>query len=354
MHRPVAPFASAAIIPAERGAVFKKIKSTKAEARRLLVARTAIRDPAQPGIDVTRTSGRIHIGISGWRYPGWRGTFYPADLKQASELRYASGRMQTIEINGTHYSLQAPDSWRRWYADTPPGFVFSVKGSRYLTHMLRFRGETATTACANFFAQGLFALKDKLGPLLWQFPPSLRFDPAHMERFLSLLPPDTEAALALARRHDARVREPYLQIDRKRALRHAVEVRHDSFVDPAFVKLLRRHKVALVVSDSTEAWPQFEDLSARFVYIRLHGTETKYSGEYADAALERWARRIEAWSRGTQPDDARLAAPALQPPRAATRDVYCYFDNDTKTQAPFDAGRLMDRLRLHAHDAAPQ
>nr|WP_258180697.1 DUF72 domain-containing protein [Burkholderia multivorans] len=303
---------------------------------------------------MTEKTGSIHIGISGWRYDGWRGTFYPEGLKQAAELRYASGRMQTIEINGTHYSLQALASWRRWYDDTPPGFTFSVKGARYLTHMLRFRDETATVACANFFAQGLLALKDKLGPILWQFPPSLRFDPAHMERFLSLLPHDTQAALELAQRHDRRVRTPYLEIDRKRALRHAIEVRHASFVAPAFVELLRRHKVALVVSDSTEPWPHLEDLSANFVYMRLHGTETKYSGEYADAALERWARRIDAWRRGAQPDDAHLAAPALSPPRARTRDVYCYFDNDAKTNAPFDAQRLMERLGVHAHEAAAE
>lgn len=307
-----------------------------------------------PGIDVKSTTGEIHIGISGWRYDGWRGTFYPKGLKQAAELQYASGRMQTIEINGTHYSLQSLASWRRWYDETPPGFTFSVKGSRYLTHMLRFRDETATAACANFFAQGLLALNDKLGPILWQFPPSLRFDPEHMERFLSLLPPDTEAALALAHQHDRRVKTPYLQIDRKRKLRHAVEVRHASFVDPAFVKLLRRHKAALVVSDSTEAWPQFEDLTARFVYMRLHGTETKYSGAYSDASLDRWARRITSWRGGAQPADAHLAAPDLAPPRAQRRDVYCYFDNDVKTKAPFDAGRLMERLGLHPHEPPPE
>jgi uncharacterized protein YecE (DUF72 family) len=301
---------------------------------------------------VTSPSARIHIGISGWRYAGWRGTFYPQGLKQADELRYAASRLQTIEINGTHYSLQSLASWRRWYDETPPGFTFAVKGARYLTHMLRFRDETATVACANFFAQGLLALNDKLGPLLWQFPPSLRFDPDHMEHFLGLLPHDTEAALALAQRHDGRVRTPYLEIDRKRALRHAIEVRHASFVDPAFVKLLRRHAVALVVSDSTEPWPQFEDLSADFVYMRLHGTETKYSGEYSDESLDRWAQRIETWSRGAQPADARLAAPDLAPPRAHARAVYCYFDNDTKTRAPFDARRLMARLGVRAHDAA--
>ncbi|MEC5406391.1 DUF72 domain-containing protein [Paraburkholderia sp. MPAMCS5] len=298
------------------------------------------------------TAGQIHIGISGWRYKGWRGTFYPEGLKQATELRYAAERMQTIEINGTHYSLQSLDSWQHWYADTPPGFIFAVKGARYLTHLLRFRDETATVACANFFAQGLLALKEKLGPILWQFPPSLRFDPEHMERFLSLLPRDTEAARSLAQQHDKRVKTPYVETERKRTLRHAVEVRHESFVDAAFVKLLRHHKVALVVSDSTEAWPQFEDLSAGFVYLRLHGTQTKYSGAYPDASLERWADRIASWSHGSQPADARLAAPDLQPPRARTRDVYCYFDNDAKTNAPFDAQRLMERLALHAREAA--
>jgi len=304
------------------------------------------------GSDVTSKSGEIHIGISGWRYDGWRGTFYPKGLKQAAELRYASRRMQTIEINGTHYSLQALDSWRHWYDDTPAGFTFSVTGARYLTHMLRFRDDTATVACANFFAQGLLALKDKLGPILWQFPPSLRFDPHHMTRFLDLLPHDTEAALALAKRHDGRVRTPYLEIDRKRAMRHAIEIRHPSFVNSGFVKLLRRHKVALVVSDSTEPWPQFDDLSAGFVYMRLHGTETKYSGEYSDASLEHWACKIESWRRGEQPADARLIAPDLPPPHARARDVYCYFDNDAKTNAPFDARRLMERLDVDAHDTA--
>nr|WP_244109019.1 DUF72 domain-containing protein [Burkholderia anthina] len=301
--------------------------------------------------DVNRTSGEIHIGISGWRYDGWRGTFYPNRLRQAAELRYASGRMQTIEINRTHYGLQSLASWRRWYDETPPGFTFSVKGARYLTHMLRFRDEAATAGCANFFAQGLLALNDKLGPILWQFPASLQFDPDHMARFLDLLPRDTDAALALAQRHDRRVRTPYLQIDRNRPLRHAIEVRHASFVDPAFVTLLRRHDVALVVSDSTEPWPQFADLSTDFVYMRLHGTETKYSGEYSDASLEQWAQRIESWRDGAQPADARLAAPGLPPPRARTRDVYCYFDNDAKTNAPFDAQRLMERLGVHAHEA---
>jgi uncharacterized protein YecE (DUF72 family) len=213
--------------------------------------------------------GDVRIGISGWRYKGWRDSFYPHGLRQAAELQFASSLFQTIEINGTHYSLQSLDSWRHWYAETPADFVFSVKGARYLTHLLRFRDDSARVASANFFAQGLLALNEKLGPILWQFPPSFGFEPAAMERFLRFLPRDTAAALSLATQHDERVRTPYVSVDRKRTLRHAVEIRHASFLDPAFVEMLRQYEVALVVFDSTEPWPLAEDLTADFVYIRL-------------------------------------------------------------------------------------
>lgn len=296
--------------------------------------------------------GEVRIGISGWRYKGWRESFYPRGLKQASELRFAAATFQSIEINGTHYSLQSLDNWQRWYAETPADFVFSVKGARYLTHMLRFRDESARVGFANFLAQGLLALKEKLGPVLWQFPPSFRFDATVMERFLGLLPRDTNAALSLAGQHDARVKTPYLAATRKRRLRHAVEVRHASFVDPAFVSLLRQHGVGLVVSDSTEAWPHVEDVTSDFIYIRLHGTESKYAGAYSDAALERWAARIEAWRRGSQPSDAHLIAPELPMKSSSARDVFCYFDNDVKTQAPFDAQRLMALLGLQRTEPA--
>ncbi|PRX27016.1 uncharacterized protein YecE (DUF72 family) [Paraburkholderia sp. BL18I3N2] len=292
--------------------------------------------------------GDVRIGISGWRYKGWRDSFYPRGLKQAAELQFASSLFQSIEINGTHYSLQSLDSWRHWYAETPADFIFSVKGARYLTHLLRFRDDSAQVASANFFAQGLLALNEKLGPILWQFPPSFRFEPAAMERFLRFLPRDTAAALSLAKQHDARVKTPYVSMDRKRRLRHAVEIRHASFMDPAFIELLRQYDTALVVSDSTESWPLAEDVTADFVYIRLHGTESRYSGAYADEALDDWAARIDAWRRGSQPADARLIAPHRQPPARARRDVYCYFDNDAKTHAPFDAQRLIERLGLQA------
>ena len=223
----------------------------------------------------------VRIGISGWRYDGWRGTFYPDRLAQRRELEFASRAVQTIEINGTHYGLQSPASFRHWHDETPDAFVFSVKGARYLTHMLRFRDGSANVACANFFAQGLLALNAKLGPILWQFPPNYHFHADRLERFLALLPHDTEAARRLAARHDARVIEPWIEIDRNRPMRHAIEIRHASFVAPAFVDLLRRYRVALVVSHSTEPWPYAEDATADFAYVRLHGSAAKYAGAYS-------------------------------------------------------------------------
>ena len=288
--------------------------------------------------------GHIRVGISGWRYAGWRGAFYPSGLTQARELEYASRRMQTIEVNGSHYALQTPSSYARWYEATPRGFVFSVKSPRYLTHILRFRDADASRkAMANFFASGLFMLKEKLGPILWQFPPSFKFDAALFESMLRLLPRNTEEAAALAREHDRHVKDTCLQPDRKRRLRHAIEVRHGSFCNDAFVAMLRKYHAAIVVSDSVKDWPYFEDLTAGFVYMRLHGTQTLYSGKYGDAALERWAARMKAWASGAEPPDARRIAASAAPKRSG-RDVFCYFDNDIKAQAPDDACRLMHKL----------
>lgn len=288
----------------------------------------------------------IHIGISGWRYAGWRGVFYPRGLAQARELDYASRAVDTIEINGSHYSLQTIGSYRSWYEATPEHFVFSVKGPRYLTHMLRFRDESARPAIANFFASGVLALEEKLGPFLWQFPPNFPFDATRLERFLSLLPRTIDEALALARRHDARVKAPWFDTKRSGRLRHAVEVRHASFCVVAFPELLRRHQVSLVVSDSVAGWPYFEDVTADFIYMRLHGTETLYSGAYAEPALDRWAERIRAWARGQEPADAKHLTATR--PKRGTRDVFCYFDNDQKVEAPFDARRLKERLSADA------
>lgn len=286
---------------------------------------------------------RIRIGISGWRYAGWRGEFYPPKLRQADELAFASQAVQTVEINGSHYSLQSPDSYQAWHDATPAGFQFAVKGPRYLTHMLRFRGDKVETALANFFASGIFNLGAKLGPILWQFPPNYSFDPDAFEAVLRMLPVDTTAAAALAHKHDDKVKSASLDAGRKRRLRHAIEIRHASFCDPAFVTLLRRYRAALVVSDAVADWPYVEDLSADFVYLRLHGPETLYGGSYSDEALDRWAARIEIWAHGGEPDDAQRISTTNARKRAG-RDVFCYFDNDKKVRAPFDAARLMERL----------
>jgi uncharacterized protein YecE (DUF72 family) len=287
----------------------------------------------------------IRIGISGWRYAGWRGVFYPQGLAQARELAYASRAVDTIEINGSHYSLQTIGSYRSWYDATPERFVFSVKGPRYLTHMLRFRDESARPAIANFFASGVLALEEKLGPFLWQFPPNFPFDPARIERFLALLPKTVDEAVALAGTHDKRVKVPWFDTKRRGKLRHAVEVRHASFCVEAFPEILRRHHASLVVSDSVAGWPYFEDITADFVYMRLHGTETLYSGAYSEPALDRWAERIRAWAKGSEPSDAKRLAHGASPHRKReSRDVFCYFDNDQKVEAPFDARRLKERL----------
>jgi uncharacterized protein YecE (DUF72 family) len=253
-------------------------------------------------------AGRIRIGISGWRYEPWRGVFYPPKLPQRRELEYASRMFPTIEINGSFYSLQDPAYYAEWHDDTPDDFVFSVKGPKYITHLRRLKDIEAPLA--NFFANGLFELKDKLGPILWQFPPMMAFNAQRFESFFAQLPRDTEAAAALARHHDHRVEgRTSLVPDRKRALRHAVEIRHPSFVDPAFIAMLRRHRIALVVADTAGKWPLLEDLSSDFVYIRLHGDQALYASGYGDAALARWAGRIRTWCEGGQVADARLASP---------------------------------------------
>ncbi|MFC0130957.1 hypothetical protein CR105_05265 [Massilia eurypsychrophila] len=288
--------------------------------------------------------GTIRIGISGWRYPPWRGVFYPAKLAQHRELSFASRALPTIELNGSFYSLQRPESFQAWHDDTPDDFVFSVKGNRYLTHTRRLRDIDGPLA--NMLASGVFNLGDKLGPFLWQFPPNFQFDAERMEHFLSLLPHDTDAGVALARKYEPRMEgRTALEAGKKRKMRHAIEVRHESFLDPAFVAMLRKYKVAVVVADTAGKWPHIEDVTADFMYLRLHGEKELYAGGYTEEALDRWADRIRAWSAGAQPDDARRVSPKA-PPKRASRDVYCYFDNDIKVGAPFDARKLIQRLGL--------
>lgn len=294
----------------------------------------------------------IHIGISGWRYEPWRGDFYPEGLAQKNELKFASRAVNSIEINGSFYSLQSPDLYARWYADTPKGFVFSVKAPRYITHVRRLKD--IEEPLANFFASGIFRLREKLGPILWQFPPAFKFDPERFETFLSLLPHDGKSAKALAQKCAARMEKPgYLDIPAKARLRHAVEIRHESFAVPAFIELLRKYKVALVVADTAGKWPYLEDLTSDFVYLRLHGDKALYASGYTPSALKHWGDRIDTWRQGAQPEDAHVALDKA-PKARKSRDIYCYFDNDLKVRAPYDAHTLLERFELaDALEVAP-
>lgn len=268
---------------------------------------------------------QIRVGISGWNYPPWRGVFYPKKLPQRRELEFASRRLSSIEINGSFYALQRPESYRAWSDQTPDDFLFAVKAGRFITHMKKLRD--VETPLANFFASGLLALGPKLGPILWQLPPNLGFDASRLGQFLALLPRSTSAAARMATHHDERMEgRAWLATDVDRPLRHALEVRHASYVCPAFFALLREHDIAAVTADTAGKWPFIEELTTDFSYVRLHGDQELYVSGYSDEALDDWARRVRSWSAG--------------------RDVFVYFDNDAKVRAPFDALALMERLGL--------
>jgi uncharacterized protein YecE (DUF72 family) len=299
--------------------------------------------PELPAPVVFPPGPQTRIGISGWTYTPWRGVFYPPGLPQRLELAWASRWVGSIEINGTFYGLQAPRSFQAWYAESPPDFLFSVKGSRYITHMLRLLD--CRTALANFLASGVLALDDKLGPILWQFQPRMVFDLARFETFFAMLPRDTSQAAELARGHDKRMEgRAWFDVTSARPMRHAVEVRNPSFLVPEFVHLLRAYGIALVVADTAGRWPLVEDVTAPFMYVRLHGDVELYASGYGDAALDAWAARLRAWRAGEEPEEARRILREPAPPAPEGRDVYVYFDNDIKVHAPFDAARLAARL----------
>lgn len=286
------------------------------------------------------SAGIIRVGISGWTYAPWRGVFYPKGLRREHELAYAADRFRAIEINGTFYGMQRPEAFGSWVEDVPADFVFAVKAPRYITHILRLRDPKVPLA--NFIASGLLRLGVHLGPILWQFPPNFRFDPARIIPFLKMLPHDTGHAAALGREHDNKLRAPaWLDIDIRRPMRHAFEIRHESFRCQEFIDLLRAHDVALVCADSV-AWPRLMDVTSDFVYCRLHGSQELYASGYDNAALDEWALRIKAWARGEEPAEAeRIGGKA----RARKRDVFVFFDNDKKVRAPANAMELIRRLR---------
>jgi len=282
----------------------------------------------------------VRVGISGWRYGRWRGVFYPEDLRQKDELAFAAEVFPSIEVNGTFYSLQRPALFGAWMEETPDDFVFALKGPRYITHMLKLTN--AKPALANFFASGVLRLEHKLGPILWQLPPQLRFDAQRLSAFFDLLPRDTDGAARLARAHNEKLKaRAWLRAGANRKLRHAIEVRHDSFKVPEFAALLRKHRVALVCADTVE-WPLLVDVTADFVYCRLHGSEQLYASGYGDDALDVWSKRIRAWAAGGDAEGPR--ASGQRAAKRKSRDVYVYFDNDAKVRAPFDAQALMRKL----------
>jgi uncharacterized protein YecE (DUF72 family) len=292
----------------------------------------------------------FHVGISGWRYPPWRGVFYPPGLAQRRELEFASRCLSSVEINGSFYALQRPSSYQQWRAQTPAGFVFSVKGPRFITHMKKLAG--VEVPLANFFASGVLALGEQLGPVLWQLPPTLGFHADRLAAFFSLLPRTTSAAADLATRHDERLDgegRALTTVSVDRPLRHALEVRHASFENVEFIQLLREHDIALVCADTAGKWPLLDDVTSDFVYVRLHGDEELYVSGYDEKALDRWAARVRTWQLGGTPTDGYTLAPPVSPPPPATtseRDVFVYFDNDTKVRAPFDAISLAQRLGI--------
>lgn len=301
----------------------------------------------------------VRIGISGWNYAPWRGVFYPKGLKHSRELAFASSSFSSVEVNGTFYSLQRPSSYQRWYADTPAGFVFALKGSRYITHMLRLKN--VEQALANFFASGVLCLGEKLGPILWQLPPVTRYDPDVLSAFFELLPRTLGEAAQLARNHDERVAGRSV-VDVPGALaeqivRHTCEVRHESFRDREYVRLLRRYDIAHCIADSAGRYPCFGDVTADFVYVRLHGSTELYASGYDARELSTWAARIRAWTGGeAPPTPPRVIIGGGQALRPHPRQVFVYFDNDIKVHAPFDAqnlARLLAGGRVRKRVSAP-
>ena len=273
---------------------------------------------------IRREGGRAFIGISGYDYKTWRGRFYPAKLPARRWLEFASRQFNSIELNGTFYSLKSPAVFERWASEVPnDGFLFAIKGGRFITHNLKLRN--AEASLGNFFASGVLALAEKTGPFLWQLPATYRFDAERLDAFMKMLPRSSRDAEAVARQHDHRLRRgAWVDAPADVPYRHAFEVRHPTYFADEFYDLLRAHGVAFVAADTAGKFPYAEEVTADFVYVRLHGSQQIYASGYTDAELAAWAAKVNDW----------------RDPAHGGRDVYVYFDNDAKVHAPFDAQRL--------------
>ena len=270
--------------------------------------------PASP----SKKSGQIYIGVGGWTFAPWRGVFYPEKLAQSKELQYAGSKLTSIEINGTYYGSQKPESFRKWAREVPDGFVFSLKGSRFTTNR-RVLAE-AGDSIKYFYNTGVLELGDRLGPLLWQFAPTKKFDADDFRAFLELLPHERDGL----------------------RIRHVVEVRHASFLDPAFVRLLREFSVPVVFSEHA-TYPALADVIGDFVYARLQKGQDDIETAYPPKALDAWTRRLTAWAAGGQPDDLPRVDPDHVPP-VRPRDVFAYVIHEGKLRAPGGAMALIERL----------
>lgn len=277
------------------------------------------------------------IGISGWRYQPWRNVFYPDKLAQSKELFFASRQVNSIELNGSFYSLQSATSYKNWYAETPEDFKFSVKGPQYITHVRHLREVEAPLA--NFFASGVLHFKEKMGPILWQFPPNFTFDEEKLEAFLKILPHTFKEAVQLTKKAD-RV-EPDVPTSKgllNLKIRHAMEVRHSSFENPYFPELLKKYDVALVFADTAGLWPYMEDVTSDFIYLRLHGDEELYASGYSLESIKWWGDRIKTWQKGKTPKPDFTLGEKKSISRSL--DAFIYFDNSVKIHAPFNAQEL--------------
>lgn len=259
----------------------------------------------------------IRVGVGGWTYEPWRGSFFPPGLRRAEELSFASRHLTSLEVNGTFYRTQTPETFRKWAAETPEDFVFSVKGPRYVTNTASLAASGA--GIARFFASGVTELGPKLGPILWQFGPNKRFSAEDFAAFLDLLPRESGGV----------------------PIRHAVEVRHQSFESPVFIDLLRAARIAVAYADSHE-YPAIADVTGNFVYARLQRCSFDEPAGYADAALDAWAKRFRTWAAGGEPDDLpRLGSPVTD---GMPRPCFVYFISGAKPRAPAAALALLARL----------
>jgi uncharacterized protein YecE (DUF72 family) len=267
---------------------------------------------------MTAKQGRIYTGIGGWTFAPWRGEFYPKGLPHAQELRYAASHLTSIEINGTFYRTQSPASYRKWASEVPDGFIFSLKGPRFAVN--RSVLADAGDSIKRFLNSGVSELGDRLGPLLWQFAPTKKYDEADFGRFLELLPAEFDG----------------------RKLRHVVEVRHDSFKVPGFATLLRRFGVAVCFSEHA-TYPAIADVTSDFVYARLQKGEDSIKTGYQPKALDAWAARAKLWAQGGTPEDLPCVD-APSPPKKQARDVFVYFIHEGKVRAPAAAMALIEKL----------